>query len=161
MSSTAYPAAPDVFLEPIDEYDRPRASWWNRLFSAVQAIEVELATDPSDIGTGYTANASIAELLGRRLAIEVGDFEVEYPNDDPVQIDFVNPGRFATAANLVVFVAKINDSKGRRVGGDFKLSTVVRTSGGSPIGFDFYRRNMTTRDQAAERFRYFAWEDAL
>jgi len=161
MTETSYPGAPDVFLEPVEEFDRPRAAWWNRLFSALRAIQVELAVDPSDLGSGYTANVDIAELLGRRLAVEVGTFEVEYPADAPVQIDYVNPSRFATAANHVVFVVPVKGTKGRRIGENLKLSSVIRTSAGAPIGFDFYRRNMTTRTGEPEAFHYFAFEDAL
>ena len=158
---SSYPGEPDVFPKLVDEFDRPRASWFNRLLDGIYKVQVELGTDPSALGAQWSSPTTIASILAAFSVMEWGEFEVELPEDSPVEVNFMNPGRFTEAGNMIVLVRKVTDSKGRRLGQNLDIAADVEPSSGSPTGFKFYRYNMTGASERVERYQYLAWEDTF
>ncbi|KAA3609375.1 MAG: hypothetical protein DWQ01_08565 [Planctomycetota bacterium] len=160
MSGSAYPESPDVFMVQADEYDKPKAAFWNALLEAPVRVQEALGINPKDPGPGRGPFANLGALLKQLGRIEVGKFSIEYPADAPLPIDFVAPERFSDPTRIIVIVLKETTSKGRRIGSDYRVNTVIRTDAGAPVGFDFYRSKMDTKD-GSEEFIYLAMEDSL
>jgi hypothetical protein len=164
---SSYPGSLDVFQHIADEFDRPSAPWFNRLFDALYKVQTELGADPSDLGTGYTSVTDLADVLLARARIEAGTFTIEMPSDSPVEVLFKNDGtsgrpqRFTDASKLIVLIDQNPNNKGRRTGENKDVAVEIIVDGASvPIGFSFYRFNLTAADDT-EEWRYLAWEDAL
>jgi len=158
--SSSYPSAPDVLPHLADEFDRPRAAWFNALFGGLRALQVELGADPSDLGTGYAANADLAALMTKLAAIEMGKFDLERPTEIPLQVKFLHPERFSSASKLIVLVIKSTTSKGRQIAEDLDHALTIDTTAGAPVGFSFYRRGMAS-GETLETYYYLAMEDKL
>ena len=159
--TSSYPTVPDVLPQLADEFDRPDASWWNALFDGIYKLEVELGADPADLGTGYTSNADLTALLAKFAAVEVGRFKIELPEEAPLSVVFLHPERFTTAGNLIVYVMKVIDGKGRGIWENDDHCLTITTSVGAPVGFEFYLRTMETRENQGSEYLYLAIEDKL
>ncbi len=158
---SSYPGEPDVLPKLVDEFDRPRASWFNRLLDGIYRVQVELGADPSDLGAEWSSPTTLASILAAFGVMEWGEFAVDLPEDSPVEVNFMNPGRFTEAENMVVFVRKVTDSKGRRLGQNLDIAADVEPSSGPPTGFKFYRYNLTGAREHTERYQYLALEDTF
>ena len=164
---SGYPGSLDVFQHLADEFDRPSAAWFNRLFDGLYQVQTELGTDPSDLGTGYTAVTDLAELLLARVRIECGKFTLTMPSDEPLYVNFRNDGqsgrpqRFTDASKMIVLVSQNPSAKGWFVGQNKTVAVEIDVDGSSvPIGFQFWRYNITSNEHTEEWY-YLAWEDAL
>ena len=159
--ASSYPGAPDVLPRLVDEFDRPRASWWARLFDGLVAVETELGTDPTSLGAAWSTFADIAALLLEFSRMEAGTFTVDYPEDDPVEVKLQHPERFTDENKMIVFLFKNTTSKGRRIAENFRWNTVITTDGGGdPDGFQLWRRNMSGfTDNFTEEWFYLAIEE--
>lgn len=156
---SSYPTKLDIFPHLVDEFDVPDAGFWNRLLDAPFRIQTELGIDPSNPGAAWASMTDVADLLGRLCAFEAGKFTVKYPADAPVQVDFMNPTRFADSTKLIVVLNALGGQKGRKTGQDDIWNIVIRSDAGSPVGFDFHRFNMDSLSEHDIEYSYFAWED--
>lgn len=159
--SSQYPEGLDVHLRPEDEVDTPDAGFFNMLFSGMRAIQETLGTDPSDLGTGFSAFTDIAGILKALSRVEIGRFTITRPLEEPIFIPFASgTNRFTDDAKTIVVCARVNDGAGRVVPQNIRYSAVVQNSGGVPNGFDFRRWLMDDGDNT-EDWVYLAMEDAL
>ena len=158
---SSYPAQPDVLPALADEFDRPKASWFNRLLDAAYRIQVELGADPTALGAAWSSHADMTSLLAAFGVMEWGRFSISLPEDSPVEVNFMNPSRFTEAANLIVLVRRVLTTKGRRIAQNFDIAVNVEPASGAPTGFKFYRINLTTASERDEEYEYLAWEDTL
>lgn len=161
-----YPTEPETLLAKAEDRDAPRSEYANALLGAAPKIEAELGVDPSNLGSGFKSFADIAAVLLEHARVEWGTFEVEWPREGPIEVDFLNASRFTDATKMAVFIMKITSGKGRRVGQNYVIATSIRTSAGSPVGFDFYRHNMdsssgTGLEGNTSTFYYLAIQDGF
>ena len=156
-----YPTQPDVLPILADEFDRPKAAWFNRLFDALFKVQTELGADPTALGGAWSAHADMTSILAAFGVMEWGQFTVNLPQDSPVEVNFMNAGRFTEAANIIVLVRRVFTDKGRRIGENLDIAVDVEPATGTPTGFKFYRRNLTSASEREETYQYLAWEDTL
>jgi len=172
MADSEYPDSLDVLTTLVDGFDPATADWFNRLFQGTWNIEGTLATNPSDPnrGAGSAWNggskyADVATLISKIGAIEVGKFEIEFPTESPLSINFVTASKFTTAANMIVVCIKEDNGKGFGIGEFVQHRVSIIESAGDPTGFEFYRRGMDdgdiSEDWQDEAWIYFAYEEKL
>jgi len=159
--ATAYPSGFDIVALRADEFDRPVAAFFNAILQGPRAMEVELGTDPASLGSAWSTYTDIADLVARLSAVEVGKFSLEYPTDAPAEIHFQHPERFSDSTKIIVYPFLIATGKGRRLGQDFRVNTRIIVDTGAPVGFEVWRRTMSTKSSGTEDFYYLAWEDKL
>lgn len=169
MAQTDFPSSLDVLMTLADEQDRPGAAWFNRLFHGLYKAEETLGTNPSDpnrgSGTAWNSGnkyADVQTFLSKLPTIEVGTFEIDGSTEAPLEIDFVNASRFTTSANIFIFAYIENDAKKWTAHKYGNSVMSIREDGGSPVGFNFYRRKMDRNDfDRQETWVWIAMENSL
>ena len=98
---------PDVLTQLVDEFDLPQAGWFNTMLRGLWQAEKDLGTDPSDLGTGYTAVTDLANLFLAAARMEFGIFTIDLPSDTAIEVTFQHPERFTDETKMVVFIMPI------------------------------------------------------
>lgn len=158
---SSYPTQPDVLPTLADEFDRPKASWFNRLLDGLYRVQVELGADPTALGAAWSSHADMTSVLAAFGVMEWGQFKINLPEDSPIDVNFQNAGRFTESANMIVLVRRIFTDKGRRIGENLDIAVDLEPASGTPTGFKFYRYNLTAASERDEEYEYLAWEDTL
>jgi len=145
--------------------DAPGAQWWNDLFTQLRTVEQTLGTDPSNLGSAWSTFADVAAILKALMRIEVGEFELEYPEDSPTPIYFGSQNRWTDKSKIIVLVRFVGSGDGRWVPPDCNLDVDVFDPASDPggnnmWGFNFVRYYMVNATKT-EKFQYLAWEDTL